>query len=106
MAREELRDVLARLTSGCSSGLDDVEVETVHQEDDHLVLDLALQQRKQDYLLEHLVRVVHSLSQPAVVVLLPEAGDGGAVHQLGVDVVQELDQVRPRAQSLVRDHVA
>ena len=93
-------------TRGRGSRLDHVEVHTVHQEDDDLVLDLALQQGEQDDLLEHFVRVVHGLPQPAVVVLLLEAGQGGALRQLGVNAVEELDQMGPGAEPLVGHNIA
>ena len=93
-------------TCGCGSRLNEVEIKAVHQEDDNLVLDLALQQGEQNDLLEHFVRVVHRLPQPTVVILLLEPGQSRALSQLGVDVVEELNQVRPSADSLAGHNIA
>ena len=93
-------------TRGRGSRLDHLEVQTVHQEDDDLVLDLALQQGKQNDLLENFVRVVHGLPQPTVVILLLEPDQCRALRQLGVNVVEELDEVGARTQSLVGHDIA
>ena len=58
------------------------------------MLYFTLEQREEDHSLEHLVRVGDGFPKPGSVLLLDEAFDGRRLAELGVDRVQEVDQVR------------
>ena len=58
------------------------------------MLYFTLEQREEDHSLENLVRVGDGFPKPGSILLLDEAFDGRGLAELGVDRVQEVDQVR------------
>ena len=57
------------------------------------MLHLAFQQREENDALEHFIRIADSFSEPGGVLLLDETFDGSRLAELGVDGVQEVDEV-------------
>ena len=94
MAGEDFWDGLTWFTRSAGTTRDEVEIEPVHEKDHNLVLYFTLEQREEDHSLEHLVRVGDGFPKPGSVLLLDEAFDGRGLAELGVDRVQEVDQVR------------
>ena len=94
VSREDFWDGLTRFTRSTSTTRNEVEVKSVHEEDHNLVLYFTLQQREEDHSLEYLVRVSDGFPKPGSILLLDEAFDGRRLAELGVDRVQEVDQVR------------
>ena len=57
------------------------------------MLNFTLQQREENDSLEDFVRIADSFTEPGGVVLLDEAFDGPRLAELGVDGVEEVDEV-------------
>ena len=93
MSGEDFRDGLTWFSGRSCTARDEIEVEPVYEEDHNLVLHFALQQREEDDSFEHFVRIADSFPEPGGVFLLDEAFDGPRLAELGVDGVEEVDEV-------------